>query len=268
MKFEVEKRKHPNKPKYISSDFELAKKFIENLEKELNTFLKSAILFGSTARVEHPVYEPDIDVLLLIDDLTQILSPEVIQAYRVIVENTAAKVSKRLHITTLKLTSFWESVRVGDPIIINMLRDGVPLYDVGIFEPVQQLLFKGKIRPTKESIWTYFTRAPASMLNADWHIVQATLDLYWAVIDAAHSALMKMGEIPPIPKQVAGLLDKKLVKRGLLNRKHVATMDFFYKIAKQIMHREKTKVSGTDFVKYKKKAKEFLDATKKIVERP
>ncbi|HDD70771.1 MAG TPA: hypothetical protein ENF94_01270, partial [Candidatus Woesearchaeota archaeon] len=128
MKFVVEKRKHPNIPKYISSDFELAKKFAELLKKELEDFLKSAILFGSTARAEHPVYEPDIDVLLIIDDMTQILSPEVIQAYRVIVENTAAKVSKRLHITTLKLTSFWESVRNGDPIIINMLRDGVPLY--------------------------------------------------------------------------------------------------------------------------------------------
>ncbi len=268
MKFKVEKRKHPNEPKYVSADFQLAQKFIKRLEEELKTFLKAAILFGSTARVEHPIYEPDIDVLLIIDDLTQILSPEVIQSYRVIVENEAAKISKRLHITTLKLTSYWESVRNGDPIVINMLRDGIPIFDVGVFEPVQQLLFQGKIRPTKESIWTYFTRAPASILNSEWHIVQATLDLYWGVIDAAHAALMKMGEIPPIPKQIPGLLDKKLVKRGLLNRKQVGTMDFFYKLAKKIMHRELTKISGTQFEKYKNRAKEFIDATKKIVERP
>ncbi len=268
MKFKVDKRKHPNIPKFISTDYELAKKFALALEVELKTFLKSAILFGSTARVEHPVYEPDIDVLLLIDDLTQILSPEVIQSYRVIVENTASKISKRLHITTLKLTSFWESVRNGDPIVINMLRDGVPLFDVGIFEPAQQLLFQGKIRPTKESIWTYFTRAPASVLNAEWHIVQATLDLYWAVIDASHAALMKMGEVPPIPKMVPGLLDQKLVKRGLLNKKHVITMEFFYKLAKKIMHRELTKISGNEFSKYKKRAKEFINDLKKVVERP
>ena len=183
-----------------------------------------------------------------------------------IVENTAAQISKRLHITTLKLTSFWDYVRNGDPIVINMLRDGMPLYDVGIFEPAQHLLFKGKIKPTRESIWSYFTRAPASMLNADWCIVQATLNLYWAVIDAANSVLMKMGEMPPIPKQTAGMLEKKLVSKGLLNKQHVKTMDFFYKIAKQIMHKEINKVSGTDYDKFKKRAKDFIDATRKIVE--
>jgi uncharacterized protein (UPF0332 family) len=268
MQFKVEKRKHPNIPKHINSDFEIAKKFSEDLEKEIKTFIKSAVLFGSTARSEHPIYEPDIDVLLIIDDLTQILSPEVIQAYRIIVENTAAKHSKRLHITTLKLTSFWENVRNGDPLMITMLRDGIPLYDIGIFEPVQQLLFQGKIKPTKESIWTYFTRAPASIINADWHIVQATLDLYWAVIDSAHAALMKMGEIPPIPKMIPALLEKKFLRTGLLRRKHIQTMDFFYKLAKQIMHREKTKIKGSEFEKYKKRAKEFLEASRKIVEMP
>src|SRR3989338_5599290 len=111
MEFKVRARAHPNVPKYHSVDFELAKKFALAMEKELGQFLKSAVLFGSVARSEKPaIGERDIDVLIIINDLTAILSEEVIQSYRVITENTAWKVSRRLHITTLKLTTFWEHV--------------------------------------------------------------------------------------------------------------------------------------------------------------
>lgn len=267
MKFKVPVKKHANIPKYPSGDFDLARKFSKILHKELGDFIKAVVLFGSTAREEKPLYgERDIDLLVIINDLTIMLSAEVIQTYRVITETTAAKVSKRLHITTLKMTSFWEYVRNGDPIAINMLRDGVPMYDAGFFEPVQQLLFQGRIRPSKESIWTYFARAPATINNADWHILQATLDLYWAVVDNAHAALMKMGEVPPTPGHVADMINKKLVKAGMVPRKYVTTMDLFFRLQKKIIHREIQKISGKEYDDYKTQAVDFLKVMRKVVE--
>ena len=152
MQFRVRQRRHPNIPKYPGEGYKLALKFSDLLKKELSQFVKVIVLFGSTARhaEEKSIYEPDIDVLVIIDDLSIIMSPEVVESYRVITENLAVKVSKRLHITTMKLTSFWEYMRNGDPVAINMLRDGVPLFDVGVFEPMQMLLFQGRIRPSKE----------------------------------------------------------------------------------------------------------------------
>lgn len=269
MQFRVRQRKHPNIPKHPSDEYKLAKKFSDELVKELQQFVKATILFGSSARhnEEKRITPADIDVLVIVDDLTAILTQEVVEAYRIIAENTAAKVSKRLHITTMKLTSFWEYVRNGDPVIINVLRDGAPLHDVGVFEPVQMLLFQGRIRPSKESVWTYYARAPATLSNADWHVLQATLDLYWAVIDAAHAALMKVGEIPPTPAHVADLINKRLVKTGLVHKKYADRMAFFYDLSKKITHRQIPTVPGKKYDEYRKLAQDFVNAMKKIIER-
>jgi len=268
MKFSVKEQKHPNIARYPGSDLDLARKFASEMHKELGPFIKAAILFGSTAREEKPLYgERDIDVLLVIDDLTQILSQEVVQSYRVITENVASRVSKRLHITTLKLTTFWDYVRIGDPIAINMLRDGVPLHDTGFFEPAQHLLFQGRVRPTRESIWTYFSRAPATLGNADWHILQATLDLYWAVTDAAHAALMHIGEVPPTPGHMAELIDKRLCREGHLPQKYAKTMRDFFVLQKRIIHRELQKVTGREYDQYKKDAEDFVKTMQGIVEK-
>ena len=267
MEFKVKTRVHPNVPKYHSADYELAKKFAGAMEKELGTFLKAAILFGSVARNEKAIIgERDIDVLLIINDLTLLLSEEVVQSYRVITENVAAKVSLRLHITTLKLTSFWDYVRNGDPIALNMLRDGVPLYDSGFFEPVQQLLFQGRIRPSKESVWLYFARAPVTLNNAQGHLLQASLDLYWAVVDSAHAALMHHGEVPPTPSHLPELIQRTLVKKGLAKHACVDTMQFFYNLQKKITHRQIIEITGKQFDTYRQEAQEFVKTMQSIVE--
>ena len=266
MEFTIEERKHPNIKNYHSEDFKLADKFAKAMKKELGTFLKSSILFGSTARKDKPLYARDIDVLMLVDDLTLVLSPEVVEAYRVITENTASKISKRLHITTMKLTNFWEYVRNGDPLAVNMLRDGVPMIDAGIFEPLQMLLFQGRIRPTRESMYVYFARAPATLINADWHLLQASLDLYWAVIDAAHAALIRVGEIPPTPSHIADMMHEKLARKKLVSKKAVQTMEFFYKLSRKITHRQLQRITGKEYDQYKAMAETFVKEMKKVVE--
>jgi len=201
----------------------------------------------------------DIDILIIIDDVSVYLTPELLEAYRVISARTSQETSKKLHITTMRLTSFWEYVKAGDPIAINMLRDGLALIDTGFFDPLQLLLFQGRIRPTAESIWTYFTLAPQTLSNSKWHLLQATIDLYWAVIDAAHAALMKAGEIPPSPDHVADILEEKLVKKKLIEQKYVTILRNFYKLMKMITHREIKEVRGEEYEKYYSEAHAFVN---------
>lgn len=273
MEFKVRQRRHPNVPRYPTGDYQLAERFSILLKKELGEFVKTIVLFGSAARAsehkqkpEKGLHEHDVDILVIVNDLTLVLSPEVVEAYRIITENTAAKVSKRLHITTMKLTSYWEYVRNGDPVAINMLRDGVPLQDVGIFEPMQMLLFQGRIRPTKESVWNYYARAPATILNANWHVLQASLDLYWAVVDAAHAALMKTGEVPPSPEHVSEMIYQKLVKTGSVPKRYADIMKFFYGLSRQITHREIRDIPGRKFDEYHALAKDFVETMKRFIE--
>ena len=134
------------------------------------------------------------------------------------------------------------------------------------FDPLQVLLKQGRIRPSPEAIWGYFIRAPATLTNSKWHITQATLDLYWAVIDAAHAALMRIGEIPPTPAHVADLIQDKLVRTKRVDSKYAKIMRNFYELSRKITHREIKEVSGDEYEKYLKDAKDFVDTMKKIVE--
>lgn len=266
MQFRVQPKTNPNIVKYPTEEYTIAKSFAKRLKSEFGSFLKMVVLFGSSAR---KTVSPrgDVDVLVVVDDLSIRMTPEVIEAYKLIVEKTIGKTSTRLHVTSLTLTSFWEYIRAGDPVSINILRDGVDLTESDIFEPLQAMLIQGRIRPTMESVWSYFGRAPRTLLNSKWHIMQATLDIYWAVIDSAHAALMKQGEIPPSPEHVADLLEEKLVKKRLLEQKYVETMEKFYKLMKDITHREIKEVTGNEFQKYFKEADDFVKRMKEFIEK-
>ena len=266
MKFDIPKRENPNLEKYERHDVDISYRFANELYKELGSLIRAVVLFGSAAR-QKTTAKSDIDILVILDDLTISLSPEVVDAYRVILNKIIVKVSTRLHITTLRFTSFWEYIRNGDPIGINILRDGVALIDSGFFEPLQALLKKGRIRPTSESIWTYYIRAPNTLHNSRWHLLQATIDLYRAVIDSAHAALMKHGEIPPTPEHVADLLEQKLVQKKLLESKYVTIMRHFYKIMKMITHREIKEIKGEEYERYYASAEEFVKRMRDFIEK-
>ena len=265
MKFDIPQKQHPNVEKYDRYDMDTATKFSNVIYKELGAIIRAVVLFGSGAR-KKTTEKSDIDVLIVLDDLTIAFTPEVIEAYRLIINKSIVMVSTRLHVTTLRFTAFWDYMRNGDPVAINMLRDGVAIIDAGFFEPLQALLKKGKIRPTQESIWTYFVRAPNTLNNSKWHITQATIDLYWAVVDAAHAVLMHHGQIPPTPEHVADMLEKTLVSQRKLEKKYVVTMRNFYKLMKMVTHREIKEVTGQEYDRYYAEAHEFVERMREFIE--
>ncbi|MFH0977729.1 MAG: nucleotidyltransferase domain-containing protein [Candidatus Woesearchaeota archaeon] len=266
MEFKINQKANPHVRKYSQEDLDTAREFAKKAYKEFGTFCKAVVLFGSAAR-KNTTSRMDIDIMVVVNDLTIELSPEAVEAYRIIMQRLVGETNRRIHLTTLKFTNFWDLVRKGDPIAINILRDGVALLDTGFFDPIQALLYDGKIRPTYESIYTYLMRAPTTVQNSKMHIMQATVDLYWAVIDAAHAALMKHGEIPPSPAHVADMIEDKLVKPGIIEARYAHIMKNFYGISRKIMHREIQEVTGTQYEKHLKDAEDFVSKMKQLVEK-
>lgn len=265
MEFNIEKRKKKNSDTYHKTHIDLAYQFAKKSYKEFGGFIKGIIIFGSAAKKKKNVN--DIDILIIIDDLTFVLTKELIQTYRIITENIIISISPKLHITTLRYTNFWEYVRVGDPVAVNILRDGYALIDTGFFEPLQALLYQGRIRPSPESVWTYFSKAPQTITNSKWHLLQATIDLYWAVIDSAHAALMKINEVPPSPEEAADMLEEKLAKPGLIDKKYPKTMNKFYELMKMITNRDIKEISGEQYTYYLKESQDFVDAIEKFLKK-
>ena len=264
MKFKEKEVSSPTKHSYHEKDIGIATEFAKKVYTELPQLVKVITIFGSTARSQDKK-SSDVDVLIIIDDVHTQLTPELMETYKIIVDNKIAQTSSRLHVITLKLTTFWEYVRSGDPVAINILRDGFALIDSGFFDPLQALLFRGRIRPTQEAINNYYGKAPITLNNANWHVTQATLDLYWAVIDAAHAALMSQGFIPPSPAHVPDLLEKELVKDGKLEQEYIRIMRMFYDLMKKIVHREIHGITGRDYDKYRKDAVDFVARMKEFV---
>jgi predicted nucleotidyltransferase len=267
MDFKVEKREAPKKEsKYSKEEIDIAFHFAKSIYKEFDRFLKAIVLFGSSVKETHEDAS-DIDVLLIVDDVSYYMTPEVVETYRIITERLILRISKKLHVTTIKFTTFWEYVRVGDPIGINILRDGVALIDTGFFTPLQMLLYQGRIRPTKEAVLSYQSRVPQTLYNSKWHIMQGTLDLYWASIDAAHAALMKAGEMPPQPSRVADLLDEKLVKARLIDRRCPGIMRNLYDTSKRILHREIKDMKGSEYDRLQKEADFLCEDLRKYIQK-
>ncbi|MFC1755685.1 nucleotidyltransferase domain-containing protein [Thermoproteota archaeon] len=126
MEFKVEKKPKENISKYGKEEIDIAYSFAKKAYQEFASFTKSIVIFGSMTRKTHKEPPGDIDILIVVDDLSISITPEVAETYRIILRKLITEVSPRLHVTTLKLTSFWEFIRIGDPVANN-----APKYTIG-----------------------------------------------------------------------------------------------------------------------------------------
>ncbi len=265
MKFQIKYQEARNVQKsYPSVEFSIAKIFATRVYKEFGDFIKAIVLFGSAT--QDGTKPHDIDILIVLDDVRVEFNEEIVQTYRIILQKIIGDTDKnKLHIQSMKFSSFWEYVRAGDPVATNILRYGIALVDTGFFDPLQQLLDQGRIRPTPESISTYFAMAPASLEKAEGHLFAASVDLYWSVINSAHAALMHHGEVPPSPEHVSDIMQQTLVKEKMISQESAKTMQEMYALFKGITTRSKKTVTGKEYDVYRVKAEKFVKEMDKFI---
>jgi predicted nucleotidyltransferase/uncharacterized protein (UPF0332 family) len=262
MEFDISRRE-PKHSKFETEVLDAAYEFTKVMHKELGDLVRAVVLFGSATKKDDP---GDIDILIIIDDIQIAFTQELQTAYQVIVENCVRAIDANLHITTLRFSNFWEYVRTADPVVTTILRDGKAIIDTGFFSPLQLLLQQGRIRPSTEAIWAYYSKAPQSIVNSKWKMLLAVVDLYWAVIDAAHAALMYAGITPQTPEHVPGLLKEKLIDKGLLEDRHAHTVEKLYRMQKDIYARRIEHLSGARIDKLHDEANDFVKAMRAFIE--
>jgi hypothetical protein len=193
-------------------------------------------------------------------------SRKFIDWYNVELANLIGKSDPRIHLNTVTLTTFWENVKAGEPVAINVLRYGVPLIDTGYFEPLQYLLRDGRIRPTEEAVYNALTRSPWHLTRANARVLSAIVDLYWVMIDSAHAALMKYGVVPPSPEYIDTLLISTFVEKKMLDKKFVNYYRELWHASKAIVHGELLRTSGSDYDRYRMMTEDFYGKMREIVE--
>ena len=253
--------------KRLAKDQDIAYDFSLKVYKRFKDIIKSIVLFGGVAK-ERLKKRSDIDLVIIIDDCTVQWDQELIAWYR---EELGKLINEqsykdKLHINTVTLSVFWEEVRAGEPITINVLRYGRALIDFGgFFEPLKVLLAKGKIRPTPEAIFVTLKRAPMHVMKTRLNILNAVEGLYWGMVDSAHAALMAAGQLPPSPEHVADLLNFVFVKEKRLDKKYVQWYEEVRKLAHEITHGNIKGIDGKDVDDHIDKCNNFIKKMTDIV---
>ena len=281
----IKKKKIPKKPEEIKkterkinpknaptlllkSERDIAMDFATKVYQKFDKIIKSVVHFGSSARkLSTPT--SDIDVIILVDDVSVKWDQELIAWYR---EELGKMVQsnpyqKSLHINTVKLSTWWQDLMRGDPVVINVIRYGDSLIDFGgFFSPLKVLLQEGKIKPTPESIYTLLQRAPTHMARTRFALLEAIDGLYWAMVDSAHAALIAAKVMPPSPEHIPIIMKEQFVDTKLLKMKYVEYYRDLHLLAKEIVHGKVTRVPGKDIDEWIQKTDEFIGVMAKLID--
>lgn len=219
-------------------DRDIAEDFSTKVYSKFDQIIKSIILFGSTVK-ETQTPESDIDLIIIVDDVSVKWDEELIAWYREelgkIIENNPY--IRQLHVNTVKLSTWWDDLMKGDPVVMNVLRYGETIIDYGgFFKPLRVLLKEGKIRSTPEAIYNLLQRAPNHMTRARQAMLSSIDGLYWTLVDSAHAALIAADIMPASPEYVAQVLTETFVKTNRLNKKYIKIYEEIHGLAKGIVH--------------------------------
>ena len=272
LKFVKEKKSNKINPKNIPTlqlkkESDIALDFAVKVYKKFDKTVKSIVLFGSTTK-QTSVAGSDIDIIIIIDDVSIRWSQELIAWYRTELDKILRlnPYQKNLHINTIKLSTWWEDLIKGDPVVLNILRYGEAMVDMaGFFEPLKFLLINGKIKSTPEAIYSCLQRAPTHILRSKVAELNAIEGLYWAMVDSAHAALIAANVLPPSPEHIPINLKENFVDAGKLKIKYVVWYRDLLILHKKISHGEIKDLKGVEIDEWQERAEEFLDVMARLV---
>lgn len=250
-----------------TEDIDLVYSFAGKLASKeyLGGLVQAVVLFGSVSRGD-AVDDSDIDLLVVLDDVSNELTSEMASAYSLTVGSLLAKLNAhdKIHLTTLGLIRFWDGVRNGEPVITSIIRSGKPIVDTGFFNPLKAMLGKGMIKPTREAVISHLRMADSLLRNKQLYFKRCVSDLYWAVMDASHAVIMHAGEETTNPKMVSKLFRKVAPKVGL-SKRLAATIDKFFDLMKKLSKDKNLSFTGKQVDELFTKADDFVSKVKNSI---
>lgn len=251
----------------LKTDRDIAMNFAEKVYKKFNKMIKSIILFGSSTK-NTKVPGSDVDIIIVIDDATLRFDEKLIMWYREelgkIIQKNPYK--KELHINTIKLTTWWEDLIKGDPVVINIIRYGETLIDAGgFFNPLKILIQEGKIKPTPEAMYTILNRIPQHILRSRISEMSSIEGCYWAMVESAQALLMAANITPPSPEHITLLLKENFVDKKLMKMHYVTDFRDLFNLHRKIIHGEINNLDGKIIDGYQEKAEDFFKVVLKLI---
>ena len=259
-------------PKEMLAAIKIAEVHKTMVLKKFERYIMSYVAAGSLFRGDKK--SNDIDVFVIVDDtdVKRMSRYELKEKLRTIIitQGYEAKeltgVNKDFHIQTYILTDFWDGVKDAHPVFFTFLRDGVPLYDRGVFMPWRLLLQMGRIKPSPEAIDMQMDIAEKLLDRIKGKMLSIVVeDIYYSVLNPAQAVLMLYGVNPPTPLETIELMDEIFVKKEkMLEEKYVKFLEKVRDLYKEVEHGKKKEVTGAEVDDLVKQVREYLDRVKKL----
>jgi len=220
--------------------------------KKFEKYVVSYVAVGSVFRGDATSH--DIDVAVIIDDtdVKRMSRTELRDKLGSIIRamgyqaNDMAQAKKVFHVQVYILTDFWDGIRDATPVFFTFLRDGIPLYDKGIFMPQKLLLNMGRIKPSPEAIDMHMDVGERLLDRAKGKMLGIMIeDVYYAAMNPSQAALMFYGFPPSSPKETIKLTEEIFVKNEkILKHSDINTLKKAHQFYKDIEHGKIKEVTG------------------------
>ena len=239
-------------------------------------YVVSYVIAGSLIRGEAHEYS-DLDVSIIIDDtdVTKTTSGELKLKLRNIASNEARIAEKDsgltkpiLNVQVWILSEFWTGLKRAEPVFYTTLRDGVPIYDRGMFSPWKLMLQRGQLIPSPESIRRYIDDGKKYIDRMNMKVKSiATDDLFWSIVYPSQGILMLLGVPPGSPNQVANQINEHLVKANLLDRKYYQTYVKINKLRKDLEYGKLKDVNNSKIVQLIDESIKYIEAINNLYDK-
>jgi len=246
---------------------EAAEEFADKLVDKLGDKVKCVAVWGSVPQGEHG-YDSDIDTLVILDDtkLQKDVPDDARKKIRKKVTDLAKETDDRITIQYFPfLTEFWNSLRKGEPLAIEAVRNGEPVYDVGIFMPAKRLLERGKISATRESVKKRLKMAAAGYKKAEKNFRSSIPHkLEQVMANAGQAPIMLVGKQPPAKEKVPETLEEMFVEKEMLEKEYVEIAQELYDFGDQ-GEKNPEETTGEQVEEHLEKADDFVRRMHKLV---
>ncbi|MBN2421434.1 hypothetical protein JXB27_04110 [Candidatus Woesearchaeota archaeon] len=260
-------------PRDVLGAFKISEVHKKMVLQKFEKYIVAYIGSGSLYRGEK---SNDIDVDIIIDDtdVKRMSRAELKDKLRSIIYgmgHEAAQITgvrKQFHIQTYILTDFWEGLKEANPVFFTIIRDGVPLFDRGMFMPWKQLLQMGRVRPSKEAIDLFMSSGEQVIFRVKERLKDLVgTDIYWSTLNPSQAAIMLYGLPPPTPKETIQIMDEIFVKKEkMLEKKYVNILERIRKYYKDLEHGKIKEITGTEIDGLLSDTQDYLKRIQKLFE--
>lgn len=246
---------------------EAVEEFSDKVRDKLGDKVKVVAAWGSVPKGEHGV-ESDIDTLVILDDtkLEKGVPDDAKKKIRNKVTKLAKETDDRITIQYFPfLTEFWDSLRKGEPLAIEAVRNGDPVFDTGIFMPAKRMLDRGKISGTQESVKKRLKMAGGGYKKANKQLKSSIPHkLEQVMANAGQAPIMLVGKAPPGKEKVPETLEEMFVEKDILEEEYVEMAQDIYDFGDK-GEKNPGEVTGEKVEEHLEKADKFVKRMHKLV---